>query len=1034
MSSEKAMHDDKKNKNMATSLGGSQPNNVTKRSGPPKPVQPYQNALKLLEAALKDFPGKCVRSCVSWVCYGQECRAQDIQQDIKNFESRHLSKLRDSAEIRKDARKKKTTSLLHIMINTWGDKWEPEHTRLLRWMLQYQEFAGLLEKKDQDDTPLHKAFTSTAMEDVVQSILEVIHARGSISMINLLKKANAQDNNCFHLAVENQFPGLYRMLDICPEKESVLVAKNKSKDTPLHIAVRQIGRLEQHTSGAMDLYQELQEQEWEALRADNIESNLAHGQAHYIDKVSSNIVSNSHQHDNDGDGSASTSHDGNSQWNGQDDAMYELYHDDEDFDKRRKQELCRMLEDLDKGVEKPTAHLLEVASQEEDAKNNSMRAPRDLPPLDAVRQLIEACSGALAVKNSDERTPYQQRESILLEDDILKEVVEDYANKPAPSGKQRSTSEVEQRRDRANRHLIVNDPDAHYIRSYCLRNFESREETIKRLYKPGQERQIEFDLAGMPTQTIQQSYLKRLEKHLSQYSKQNKEQPQRDGRSDLVTIFKWLWKNGVREIIKVIVIDDQNPPHADAAIVEALYGFKVVEWDWKRVDLCSDVIYESSTDICEVLMYSSGNNAVLMGWASAEGFRNRQKFPNLKRITIYIRNGLEDSSRRDSNGERCKKMIEELSEPKIRVDIVPDENKISYSSEFHNATEGKNDPWIESVEAFSTFLRNASQDEDTAKNVSPIKIAIIDDGVDNTAADLETKVVGGATFCPYPHSSEYANSYFVPSGRHGTLMAQLICRLCPNVQLYVARLEELPTATGSGRRITASSAAKAVRWAINCGVNIISMSWTIRTNIQNDPDMKAFEGAIGDASGEDILMFCSASDQGEHTPGEVFPGAWGQCIRIGGATFAGDRLTWVDNAVEFWFPGRNVPFRSEDGKAYVYESGSSVATAAASGLAAVILSADQLVSNSPHEKSIFQSQKQMSTTFQHMATGNDKKFPRTKHIFIDMFQSKLDAEKKREDKGKRSTRAQQLDLKELGWDSISKEALRALLCRIQSGV
>ena len=61
-----------------------------------------------------------------------------------------------------------------------------------------------------------------------------------------------------------------------------------------------------------------------------------------------------------------------------------------------------------------------------------------------------------------------------------------------------------------------------------------------------------------------------------------------------MTIFDWLWRNGVREIIKVMVVDDRDRPHADAAIVEALYGFKVEEWDWKRVDLCSDVIHKAS--------------------------------------------------------------------------------------------------------------------------------------------------------------------------------------------------------------------------------------------------------------------------------------------------------------------------------------------------------------------------------------------------------------------------------------------------------
>ncbi|KAJ4015293.1 hypothetical protein NW766_005628 [Fusarium irregulare] len=972
---------------------------------------------------------------------------------METFTTKYLSKLCASAEIMKGGRKPKlVNTLLHLMINKFEGNWNRTHTRLLRWMLvEHQVFTGLLEKTDEDgSTPLHRAI-SKEMEDAVRNILEIIHDKKSISMISLLKMTDGKDNNCFHLAAVYPFTGLHRMLDICSEKDSVLIAKNNRKDTPLHIAIKQLDRLEDQ------LVEMDHGEDTNNSPADDIGSGSKHVQSQCCGEASIDDAS-------DAEVVQPESHNGSMQGH----TTGDLYHDDEDLNQKRRERLGQMLKDLDKDKEKPAVPPLVEESQEHNVGEISTGVPRDLPSQDAVRQLIEACPAALTVENGDGRTPYQQRENTLLKDDVFQEVVEEYAERETANGGQRSDCEVDERRNEANRHLIVNDPDAHFIRSYCLRNFTTREETIKRLYKPGQERQFEFDLAGMPTQTIQPSYLKRLEKHLrfesqagisppppmtlkladtwqSQYSSQSKEQPQRDGRSDLITIFKWLWKNGVREIIKVIVIDDQHPAHADTAIVEALYGFRVVQWDWKRVDLCSDVVCRSSTQIGEVVLYSSGNNAVLMGWASTEGFPNHQKFPNLEKIKIYIRNGLEDPERRDINGDKCKKLIENRSGRKITVQIVRDENKVSYSSELHNSAEDKIDPWIESVEAFSNFIREASADEDTARRVSPIKIAIIDDGVDNTVADLEHKIVGGATFCPYPHSSEYANSYFVPSGRHGTLMAQLICRLCPNVQLFVARLEELPSASGSGRRITASSAAKAVRWAINCGVNIISMSWTIRTPVAEDPDMIDFKNAIHDASNEDILMFCSASDQGQHTPGDVFPGSWEKCIRIGGATFAGDRLTWVDQKVEFWFPGRNVPFRSSNDKTYVYESGSSVATAAASGLAAVILSADQLICEKPDEKSLFQRKDQMTRTFQNMSSGTDNKFPRTKQIFIELFNGKLKVEKEREENDmkksmgtqrndiKKSTSTQRFDIKDLQWDKISREALKSLLIRIRTG-
>jgi hypothetical protein len=104
---------------------------------------------------------------------------------------------------------------------------------------------------------------------------------------------------------------------------------------------------------------------------------------------------------------------------------------------------------------------------------------------------------------------------------------------------------------------------------------------------------------------------------------------------------------------------------------------------------------------------------------------------------------------------------------------------------------------------FASFLRNIKTEK-----VAPVKIAIIDDGIDATLDSLQGKIAGGTSFCPYPNSTDLMNAYFVPSGRHGTLMASLICQICPDPRLYIARLEERPAVDGNDRRITAKSAAK----------------------------------------------------------------------------------------------------------------------------------------------------------------------------------------------------------------------------------
>lgn len=102
--------------------------------------------------------------------------------------------------------------------------------------------------------------------------------------------------------------------------------------------------------------------------------------------------------------------------------------------------------------------------------------------------------------------------------------------------------------------------------------------------------------------------------------------PKEKGLKDLIKIFNWLRKNHVKKIIKVIVVDDGDIAHSDSAIRDCVQGFDVLKWDWKKVDLCSEVIYEAARNVEEVTLYSSGNNAVLLGWSSSDGFL---KFPKV---------------------------------------------------------------------------------------------------------------------------------------------------------------------------------------------------------------------------------------------------------------------------------------------------------------------------------------------------------------------------------------------------------------------
>ncbi|RYP64178.1 hypothetical protein DL771_008869 [Monosporascus sp. 5C6A] len=1021
----------------------------------------------LLAEALDNFPEKCAEKCDPDKCEKQDCNTQEGKRELEDFEKLFKTQLKDATSKARGG----SENLFHIMVKESWPK-TPKQKRFLNWMLQQQEHQVLLGLEDhRGSTPMHNALFEK-LDDFVNGVLEV----EGLNIVSILEK-KCSAGNCLHLATKHSFPNLSDMVNKCSGDKDILMGDEKSPEgTPLHIAVQKVlvPIRDQHSDDDGE-----PESDDETERPDDNDDQ--HSQRTHEDDLDFGDYDEDLDEDYDDSGEC----DQNSGWDGESDRG--LDGDDEDdqehdgdaqepepvryrfeSEEEREKRLARILDDLGKEIVRPRPpsrtqdakpnvpqHLgTEAVKNGQPEEEKTSPAPQDtltqdlmeLPLDHSVRLLVEACPEALTTKNNAKRTPYQEREHTLLNNPLVKRLVKEYAEK---KGRRGDTEEI--REARAKRMIIVKDPVAHYIRSFCMRKSKSREETMKRLYKPGQECHIEFDLEGMPTPVIKHEYLDQLEKHLkfesilkyvalpvlsvesqaarnprSQLAPPNETHSglRRNGRSDLVAVFDWLWRRGVREIIKVMVVDDGDLPHADAAIVEALYGFKVEEWDWKRVDLCSDVIHESSPAVREVSLYSSGNNAVLMGWASAEGLGNRDKFPHLEK-------GLEDNERWKWNNRRCQEKIikhgaKGPNGKEIDVKIIADNNPVKFSSELSTTENIEEAPaWIKSVRDFSTFLVTASMAQGKGKQVPPVKIAIIDDGIDATMHDLQPKIAGGATFCPYPHSSVLVNSYFVPRGKHGTLMAQLICSICPGTQLYIARLEELPALTGSGRRVTARSAAKAVDWAVSCGVDIISMSWTIQTAAQENEDMKKLQAAIGRAYTANILMFCSASDQGANNKEDCFPGGWNQCIRIGGATFTGEKLTWVDDKVDFWFPGRNVPFPSKDGKSVVYESGSSVATAAASGLAGVLIySARLLHGNTPKDKdNTFQDRTAMINAFTTMAKGADGKFPRTDDILSKLFRKKI------QQATQKPTR--NIDIDTLEWTEVSKKALEALLIHIQ---
>ncbi|KAL6822091.1 hypothetical protein J3E69DRAFT_339920 [Trichoderma sp. SZMC 28015] len=589
------------------------------------------------------------------------------------------------------------------------------------------------------------------------------------------------------------------------------------------------------------------------------------------------------------------------------------------------------------------------------------------------------------------------------------------------------------------RQKIIEDRILCTIREYCVKNMD-RFELVKALYRGTKERETYFDLLTQPSLSISLSNLEKLARHLKfesilryvalpRIEVTEKTEITLDNdreRWHIAEIFQWLRQNGVKKIVSVIVIDDIEPSHSDGAIEGALVwkeeikkeeskkeeskkeeskkeenkkeeskkeemkneiverNFDIEIWDWKKLDINCDIIARCAPGVREITLYSSGNNAVLMGWSSMDGLRNRTKFPKLEKVNLIYQEGLEKKERLGKYVSDFKVLVESVSNNNSTTDdwddldlddeedpnsnsttnyelarddeassnrkqthitVTTNIKESSYAEGLKKENEMNNivrqHQWLEKSNEFRSVISNI---RDISTGVRPIKIAIIDNGVDATLSVFDHKIETGASFFSFINNGNTLYyPYYMISGtlNHGSLVAMLVCKVCPKVKLYICRLGETDGPMGA-RYITTESAARAIEWATEQKVDIMCMSWSMEENTNNPEAQHRLETALGkaDDNGRGIIMISSASDQGGNSV-KTWPGESGKCIRIGASTPTGDKSFQVHQRdMDFLFPGEAIQLgTNEVQKTY---DGSSFATAIAAGTAGLLIYLDRL--------------------------------------------------------------------------------------------
>ncbi|KAI1491853.1 hypothetical protein F5X96DRAFT_629727 [Biscogniauxia mediterranea] len=468
-------------------------------------------------------------------------------------------------------------------------------------------------------------------------------------------------------------------------------------------------------------------------------------------------------------------------------------------------------------------------------------------------------------------------------------------------------------------------------------------------------------------------------------------------------LFDWLRDvKRVQRIKTLSIPDSTTSPMSDEFVHEAIVkSLRIEKFDWHKLDLNLEILTRSDypEEFTELTLYSSGNWSVLYQWTSDDGL---PKLASLKKVTIKIvslnpSDGIHDKRAHELHASRVqeykKRLLDEHTARKqtaMRARKLRKEDKIgngdqngstSPNTSQRRATDnppklnyeyelevienarwsfpvlkysGSDEPFVPRLQFLDQLLDtyklldNFDPNEDCGRRFREltsipeanerdrrIKVAIIDNGVDRIRANVKDMIAKGISFV----SADQQNGHrilpwWMVADPHGTQMASLVGQANNYCRLYIARV-------GKGRKdILPEHAAEAIKWCLEQNVDVISISWVIKT--PDDVLKTAISKAVKDAGrSRRTLVFCSTADEGVYS-GSVYPANYEglDVVSVAATDPYGNLRPPSDGRVNILVPGEDI---EADGPSYMSKnvsrtvSGSSVATALAAGIASLAL-------------------------------------------------------------------------------------------------
>jgi flagellar hook assembly protein FlgD len=219
---------------------------------------------------------------------------------------------------------------------------------------------------------------------------------------------------------------------------------------------------------------------------------------------------------------------------------------------------------------------------------------------------------------------------------------------------------------------------------------------------------------------------------------------------------------------------------------------------------------------------------------------------------------------------------------------------------------------------------------DTTRGATNISVAVIDGGVQTNHPDLTGKIInpynavtGGTTFISDDHATHVAGIIAATMNQVG------VAGIAPNVKI-------MPINVFSGEAASTSDVVKGIYYAANNQADVINMS------LGSGYYSYAEEAAVNYAKSKGSIIIAAAGNDDTDEP--MYPAALPSVIGVS-ATDNNDLITWFSNYgsyIDFSAPGESI-YSTITGSSYQSMSGTSMASPVVSGVAALILSKNPLL-------------------------------------------------------------------------------------------